>query len=78
MSEELNHFVTSHEWFNLSGKENAGQRGDFVYDKLNKKIKALLPAINANWRHMGQNLLQLNPNKAGFFFGGRGGGYISR
>ena len=31
--EELNHFVSSHEYFSLSGKDNAGQGVDFVHEE---------------------------------------------
>ena len=40
--EELNHFVSSHEYFSLSGKDNAGQVVDFVHKEQNKRIKVIL------------------------------------
>ena len=59
---ELNHFVSSHEYFSLSGKDNAGQGVDFVHEERNKRIKAiLLPLMptEETWTRICSNLKDL-------------------
>ena len=70
MPEELNHFVSYHECFSLSGKDNAGQGGDFVHEELNKRIKALLPPLmptEETWTRICRNLKDLEELRNSIF-----------
>ena len=70
MPEELNHFVSSHECFSLSGKDNTGQGGDFVHEELNKRIKALLPPLmptEETWTRICRNLKDLEELRNSIF-----------
>ena len=60
--EELNHFVSSHEYFSLSGKDNAGQGVDFVHEEQNKRIKVILSPLmptEETWTRICSNLKDL-------------------
>ena len=70
MPEELNHFVSYHECFSLSGKDNAGQGRDFVHEELNKRIKALLPPLmptEETWTRICRNLKDLEELRNSIF-----------
>lgn len=45
MSDILQNYLCAQESFNVSGKENAGQGGDFLHQELNKRIKSLFPTV---------------------------------
>ena len=67
---ELNHFVSSHEYFSLSGKDNAGQGGDLVHEERNKRIKAiLLPLMptEETWTRICSNLKGLEELRNSIF-----------
>ena len=45
MSHILQNYLCAQESFSVSGKENAGQGGDFLHQELNKRIKSLFPTV---------------------------------
>ena len=62
MPEILQNYLIARESFSVSGKENAGQGGDFLHEELNKRIKSLLPPIMPTedvWRKICRNLEDL-------------------
>ena len=62
MPKELRNYINANESFSVSGKDNAGQGGDFVHEELDKRIKSLLPPImptNDIWTRVCRKLTDL-------------------
>ena len=62
MTEILQNYLSAWESFSVSGKENAGQGGDFLHEEPNKRIKSFLPSVMPTedvWRKICRNLQDL-------------------
>ena len=58
----LQNYLSARESFSVSGKENAGQGGDFLHEEPNKHIKSLLLSVMPTedvWRKICRNLQDL-------------------